>query len=57
MVLDVDGENYRIIREWISRTLEPLPLDEYGFEFTLDLPATRPANRPSTRPAGRGSRD
>ena len=57
MVLDVDAENYRIIREWISRTLEPLPLDEYGFEFTLDLPATRPANRPSTRPAGRGSRD
>jgi hypothetical protein len=50
MVLSVDEENYRIIREWIARSLPLLPADGYGFDFELDLPGASPATRPSTQP-------
>ena len=51
MVLTTDAAHYQIVRQWIADVLGPQPPRGYGFDFTLELPATRPATQPSAEAA------
>ena len=49
LVLSSDAPHYQIVRRWITEALGPQPIRGYGFDFALELPASRPTTQPDNQ--------